>query len=387
MRWWDIDRGAARSSTQLFPDDAWSPRHVLVRAGRHPAPGAPPGRYVVAGATGRRPDRRLRGARRDRRAPATCRPSRCARDHWGTGLGARLLTDAAAGRDRRGLRTRCCSRCGSTTPRAQRLYQRFGFEPIGIRKRLLPAGQRRRAGDAAATDAAHTSLTLKDSDPMADEPLVLGIETSCDETGVGIVRGTTLLADAVASSVDEHARFGGVVPEVATRAHLEAMVPTIQRALKRGRGQAPRDLDAHRGDRGPRPRGALLVGVVGGQGVRATRSASRSTASTTSPRTSASTSSSTARCPSRRWRCWSPAATPRCCWSPTSPATSGRWARPSTTRPARPSTRSPGCSGLGFPGGPVIDRDAARGRPGGDRVPARPDRRRGRRRTTSPSPG
>ena len=55
---------------------------------------------------------------------------------------------------------------------------------------------------------------------MSDEPLVLGIETSCDETGVGVVRGTTLLADAVASSVDEHARFGGVVPEVASRAHL-----------------------------------------------------------------------------------------------------------------------------------------------------------------------
>lgn len=54
---------------------------------------------------------------------------------------------------------------------------------------------------------------------MADSrggPLVLGIETSCDETGVGIVRGHTLLADAVASSVDEHARFGGVVPEVAS---------------------------------------------------------------------------------------------------------------------------------------------------------------------------
>ena len=52
-----------------------------------------------------------------------------------------------------------------------------------------------------------------------DAPLVLGIETSCDETGVGIVHGTTLLADAVASSVDEHARYGGVVPEVASRAH------------------------------------------------------------------------------------------------------------------------------------------------------------------------
>ena len=56
---------------------------------------------------------------------------------------------------------------------------------------------------------------------MPDEPLVLGIETSCDETGVGIVRGHTLLADAIASSVEQHARFGGVVPEVASRAHLD----------------------------------------------------------------------------------------------------------------------------------------------------------------------
>ncbi|GAA3805152.1 tRNA N6-adenosine threonylcarbamoyltransferase [Cellulomonas soli] len=65
---------------------------------------------------------------------------------------------------------------------------------------------------------------------MAD-PLVLGIETSCDETGVALVRGHDLLVDAVASSVDEHARFGGIIPEIASRAHLEAMVPTIERAL------------------------------------------------------------------------------------------------------------------------------------------------------------
>ncbi|HEX4728730.1 MAG TPA: tRNA (adenosine(37)-N6)-threonylcarbamoyltransferase complex transferase subunit TsaD, partial [Jatrophihabitans sp.] len=66
----------------------------------------------------------------------------------------------------------------------------------------------------------------------SDQPLVLGIETSCDETGIGIVRGTELLADAVASSVSEHARFGGVVPEVASRAHLQAMIPTVQRACQ-----------------------------------------------------------------------------------------------------------------------------------------------------------
>jgi len=59
------------------------------------------------------------------------------------------------------------------------------------------------------------------------EAVVLGIETSCDETGIGIVRGTTLLANTIASSMDEHARYGGVVPEVAARAHLEALGPAM----------------------------------------------------------------------------------------------------------------------------------------------------------------
>ena len=94
-----------------------------------------------------------------------------------------------------------------------------------------------------------------------DEPLVLGIETSCDETGVGIVRGHTLLVDVVASSVDEHARFGGVVPEVASRAHLEAMVPTIERACAQA-GVQLRDLDAVAVTAGPGLAGALLVGVA-----------------------------------------------------------------------------------------------------------------------------
>ena len=96
---------------------------------------------------------------------------------------------------------------------------------------------------------------------MSDEPLVLGIETSCDETGIGVVRGTTLLADAVASSVEEHARFGGVVPEVASRAHLEAMVPTVHRALSTA-GVRLADLDAVAVTAGPGLAGALLVGVA-----------------------------------------------------------------------------------------------------------------------------
>jgi N6-L-threonylcarbamoyladenine synthase len=96
---------------------------------------------------------------------------------------------------------------------------------------------------------------------VKNEPLVLGIETSCDETGVGIVRGHTLLADAVASSVDEHARFGGVVPEVASRAHLEAMVPTIERACETA-GVQLSDVDAIAVTSGPGLVGALLVGVA-----------------------------------------------------------------------------------------------------------------------------
>ena len=79
--------------------------------------------------------------------------------------------------------------------------------------------------------------------------------------GSGIVRGHTLLADAVASSVEEHARFGGVVPEVASRAHLEAMVPTIERACETA-GVALSDVDAIAVTNGPGLAGALLVGVA-----------------------------------------------------------------------------------------------------------------------------
>jgi N6-L-threonylcarbamoyladenine synthase len=94
--------------------------------------------------------------------------------------------------------------------------------------------------------------------------VVLAIETSCDETGVGIARldddGTvTLLADEVASSVDEHVRYGGVVPEVASRAHLEALGPAMRRALATAGLQKP---DVVAATIGPGLAGALLVGVA-----------------------------------------------------------------------------------------------------------------------------
>ncbi|MCU1545150.1 MAG: tsaD [Homoserinimonas sp.] len=98
------------------------------------------------------------------------------------------------------------------------------------------------------------------SAPLVSAPLVLGIETSCDETGIGIVRGNTLLANVIASSMDEHARYGGVVPEIAARAHLEALTPALTAALAEA-GVALHELDAIAVTSGPGLSGALMVGV------------------------------------------------------------------------------------------------------------------------------
>ncbi|MEV7416368.1 tRNA (adenosine(37)-N6)-threonylcarbamoyltransferase complex transferase subunit TsaD [Streptomyces sp. NPDC089919] len=92
--------------------------------------------------------------------------------------------------------------------------------------------------------------------------MVLGIESSCDETGAGIVSGGRLLAHVVATSMDEHARFGGVVPEIASRAHLQAFNPVVQQALDQA-GLRLRDLDAVAVTTGPGLSGALQVGLAG----------------------------------------------------------------------------------------------------------------------------
>jgi N6-L-threonylcarbamoyladenine synthase len=92
------------------------------------------------------------------------------------------------------------------------------------------------------------------------QPLVLGIESSCDETGVGIVRGTELLTNTVSSSMEEHVRFGGVIPEIASRAHLDAFVPTLQEALAEAEVSLA-DIDAIAVTSGPGLAGALMVGV------------------------------------------------------------------------------------------------------------------------------
>jgi N6-L-threonylcarbamoyladenine synthase len=91
--------------------------------------------------------------------------------------------------------------------------------------------------------------------------IVMGIETSCDETGIGFVRDGVLLGDALASSMDEHARFGGVVPEIAARAHLQAMVPTVHAALDNAKLTLA-DVGAVAVTAGPGLATALHVGVA-----------------------------------------------------------------------------------------------------------------------------
>lgn len=99
-------------------------------------------------------------------------------------------------------------------------------------------------------------------------PLVLGIETSCDETGVGIVAGTELLAHQVASSMDQHVAFGGVIPEIAARAHVTELLPTLQAALDEA-GVGLGDIDALAVTAGPGLAGALMVGVAGAKALAA----------------------------------------------------------------------------------------------------------------------
>ena len=98
------------------------------------------------------------------------------------------------------------------------------------------------------------------------EPLVIGIESSCDETGVAVVRGHELLANEVASSVEQHVRFGGVVPEVASRAHLQAIVPALRRATQTADVDLS-EIDGVAVTAGPGLMGALVVGLSAAKAI------------------------------------------------------------------------------------------------------------------------
>jgi len=101
---------------------------------------------------------------------------------------------------------------------------------------------------------------------MAQQPLILGIETSCDETGVAVVSGLDIRSTVLGTQTDAHARFGGVVPEVAARAHVEAIRPLVHNAL-RSAGVHSDELDAIAATQGPGLSGALLVGFSFGKAL------------------------------------------------------------------------------------------------------------------------
>ncbi|MFC4222679.1 tRNA (adenosine(37)-N6)-threonylcarbamoyltransferase complex transferase subunit TsaD [Lysinibacter cavernae] len=185
-------------------------------------------------------------------------------DYRGRGLGRRMLATLCNEARDRGARE-VFLEVRADNPTAEGLYASVGFERLGIRPGYyqpdnIDAVMMRLNLDSvpADEDLAQQAEAALRAVPAA--PLVLGIETSCDETGIGIVRGTELLANAIASSMDEHARYGGVVPEVAARAHVEALKPTLDEALAEA-GIRYEDLDAIAVTSGPGLSGALMVGV------------------------------------------------------------------------------------------------------------------------------
>ncbi|PPF55493.1 bifunctional ribosomal protein alanine acetyltransferase/tRNA (adenosine(37)-N6)-threonylcarbamoyltransferase complex transferase subunit TsaD [Clavibacter michiganensis] len=201
----------------------------------------------------------------------------------GRGIGRALLTRLLVEAHARGARE-VLLEVRADNPVAQALYASLGFEPIAVRPHYYqpddvdavvmraplgpephPATEPRPGTEPTAAEAAPAAADAEvdASEEEGDEtagPLVLGIETSCDETGIGIVRGQTLLANVISSSMEEHARYGGVVPEVAARAHLEALTPAIDAALEEA-GVTLRELDAIAVTAGPGLSGALMVGV------------------------------------------------------------------------------------------------------------------------------
>ncbi|MEY4714296.1 MAG: tRNA ((37)-N6)-threonylcarbamoyltransferase complex transferase subunit TsaD [Actinomycetota bacterium] len=172
-----------------------------------------------------------------------------ASDERGHGYGRRLMQELliwskSVGAEQVMLEVR------ADNPAAIKLYRSLGFEQIDLRKRYYQPGD---------IDALVMRLEIQ-------QPVVLGIESTCDETGVGIVKGNRLLANALHSSMDEHAKYGGVVPEVAARAHLEAIQPTLRKALAEANLTIDQ-VDAIAVANGPGLAGAVMVGIGAAKGI------------------------------------------------------------------------------------------------------------------------
>jgi len=198
--------------------------------------------------------------------------------------------------------------------------------------------------------------------------VILGIETSCDETAAAVVvAAQDVLSSVVSSQVDLHARYGGVVPEIASRAHVDLLIPVVAQAIIEA-GIDEATIDAVAATVGPGLIGSLLVGVKRREGTRLGVGRGPSSASTTSKRTSTRRCSRT-QGSSYRWSsCWYRAVTP-CSWPWRAMVATACWAAPSTTPPVEAFDKVARYLGLGYPGGPAVDRLAMEGDPTAIRFP------------------
>lgn len=181
----------------------------------------------------------------------------------GQGIARALLWDLAREAHRCGA-SRLMLEVRPSNGGAIALYASCGFDPVGVRPRYYSETgedaivmRSRPLGPAlAAIDAA-----------VGGTDIVLAIETSCDETAASVIRGgCEELAAVVASQVDFHSRFGGVVPEIASRKHTEAVVAVVEQTLERA-GVDFGDLSAVAVTQGPGLVGALVVGLAYAKGV------------------------------------------------------------------------------------------------------------------------
>jgi len=252
--------------TRIFENDAWSTEMMARDVGD-------PGCYYLVAFPPDSPDHIVAygGVQAAQRAiESDIQTIAVTEEARGQGLGRVLMLSLITEARKRGARETFLE-VRADNPGAQHLYRSLGFEDLGVRRgyyqpdnvdaivmRLtIPPAEMQFTGGPAAESTPEPAPRR----PLnRTEPLVLGIETSCDETGIGIVRGTTLLSNTIASSMDEHARYGGVVPEVAARAHLEEMVPAIHAAVAEA-GIRLDEIDAIAVTNGPGLAGALMVGV------------------------------------------------------------------------------------------------------------------------------
>ena len=168
--------------------------------------------------------------------------------HRGSGIGRALMQSLLEVAKQQGAKD-VFLEVREDKPTPQALYGSLGFVAIDRRENYYQP-------DGVAAIVMRLDLELGTN----SAPIVLGIETSCDETGIGIVQGNKLLANVISSSMDQHARFGGVVPEIAARAHLEALDSVLAQALKDANISID-DVDAVAVTNGPGLAGALMVGV------------------------------------------------------------------------------------------------------------------------------